>query len=497
MIVFHSSSAYSSGCLRMLVPALLIRISSRPNFFTAALISARHDSAAVTSTATASALAPTAASFLTAAALFASSRPATTIAAPASARPCAMPKPIPPLPPVTIATRPPRSKSAISLLPSDRTVQSLGRGGLLCQCGAKADRDDEEHDPGEDEDHVVAERIDPPAAHRDAGGLAEEIAEGEERDGEPARLRRHLRRVRLQRVVQHVEAGADRGDHRRDAPRHRRDCDQAEPDGQRDAAGKDEAALAEPGDEKPHRRRVGKPAEAERGEERADRQIAQYETVAQIGAEIDEAAEEEESLDEGGGDDDANAAYLQQREVARDQRAAVVAAMLHDARGAYFEGQQGGDDEIDRAEDDEDAAPADRVAEEAAKDLAEDDAEDLAGEEAREHGLAVLVGDHIAEIGHGERDDGACGGAAEQPQHAEPCEAVGEGTGRHRQPGQERRDCDHRVFAEAVAERADEDLAKSIRHGEGGSDHRGAAGGGAELAGDLRQQGVGDAQRRR
>src|ERR1700738_3053753 len=58
MTMFHSSSAYSSGCLRMLVPALFTRISSRPNFFTAALISARHDSAEVTSTATASALAP-------------------------------------------------------------------------------------------------------------------------------------------------------------------------------------------------------------------------------------------------------------------------------------------------------------------------------------------------------------------------------------------------------------------------------------------------------
>src|SRR3981189_3613295 len=153
MIVFHSSSAYSSGCLRMLVPALLTRISSRPNFFTAALISARHDSAVVTSTATASALAPAAASFLTAAALFASSRPAMTIAAPASARPCAMPKPMPPLPPVTTATRPLRSKSAISIaLRQTPVIRSLRRGGLFCQRGAKAHRDDEQHEPDNDED---------------------------------------------------------------------------------------------------------------------------------------------------------------------------------------------------------------------------------------------------------------------------------------------------------------------------------------------------------
>src|SRR5580765_6937830 len=45
-----------------------------------------------------------------AAALFCALRPATTTFAPAAARPRAMPRPMPPLPPVTTATRPFRSK---------------------------------------------------------------------------------------------------------------------------------------------------------------------------------------------------------------------------------------------------------------------------------------------------------------------------------------------------------------------------------------------------
>src|SRR6185437_6573947 len=156
----------------MLVPALLTRMSSRPNFFAAAAMRARHDSAEVTSTAMAAALAPPAVSFLTAAALFASSRPATMTAAPASARPCAMPKPIPPLPPVTTATRPPRSKSAIASSDRKKIARSLGRGGTFCQRRAEGEGDDEKHRAGADEDRPVAQFVDAPAADRDAGRLA-------------------------------------------------------------------------------------------------------------------------------------------------------------------------------------------------------------------------------------------------------------------------------------------------------------------------------------
>src|SRR5258708_6748058 len=102
----HSAAVYSCGCLRILLPALLTRMSSRPNFATVSLISPRQAPSLQTSTLVDAAFAPRPASSFTAALLLAASRPAIITAAPAWASPRAMPSPMPPLPPVTIATRP-------------------------------------------------------------------------------------------------------------------------------------------------------------------------------------------------------------------------------------------------------------------------------------------------------------------------------------------------------------------------------------------------------
>ncbi len=67
------------------------------------------------------------------------------------------------------------------------------------------------------------------------------------------------------------------------------------------------------------------------------------------------------------------------------------------------------------AQDEEHVAPAEPVAEHAARDLAEQLAGNLAGEEAAEHLLAVFVRNDVADIGHRDRDDAAGGEAAEQP----------------------------------------------------------------------------------
>ena len=56
--LFHSASAISSGRLPMLMPALLIRISSRPNAPVVAATMARQEVSSATSTVTASAVPP-------------------------------------------------------------------------------------------------------------------------------------------------------------------------------------------------------------------------------------------------------------------------------------------------------------------------------------------------------------------------------------------------------------------------------------------------------
>src|SRR6185503_14333904 len=105
---FHSSRLYSCGCLRTFMPALLTRMSRRPSRCAASSTIARQDFSSVRSACRANVLPP---SCFTAAAFFALSRPAMATAAPACASPRAMPRPMPPLPPVTSAALPLRSNT--------------------------------------------------------------------------------------------------------------------------------------------------------------------------------------------------------------------------------------------------------------------------------------------------------------------------------------------------------------------------------------------------
>src|SRR5688572_15059508 len=106
---FHSSSEYSSGRLRTLMPALLTRISRRPSRFAASSTIARQLASSFRSAS--SATAP--GRLCSAAAFLALSRPAIATLAPAAASPCAMARPMPPLPPVTSAVLPLRSKRSM------------------------------------------------------------------------------------------------------------------------------------------------------------------------------------------------------------------------------------------------------------------------------------------------------------------------------------------------------------------------------------------------
>src|SRR5689334_3352398 len=109
----------------MLVPALLTRISIRPSSLPTRSIIAATAALSVTSVATAIALTPRLYRSSTALADFASLRPTTAISAPASASPRAMPRPMPPLPPVTIATLPLRSKSFVVIFCFPVSVSAL------------------------------------------------------------------------------------------------------------------------------------------------------------------------------------------------------------------------------------------------------------------------------------------------------------------------------------------------------------------------------------
>src|SRR5215471_2003047 len=113
----HSLRARLSTGLRMFMPALLTSTSRRPKRSRVTLTSASTEASSSTFTSTASACAPRPRSSATAFALFSRLRAATITAAPASARPRPMPSAMPPLPPVTTATRPFRSNAPTRRFP--------------------------------------------------------------------------------------------------------------------------------------------------------------------------------------------------------------------------------------------------------------------------------------------------------------------------------------------------------------------------------------------
>ena len=116
MIRSQSASVTSSADLRTITAALLTRISIFPKSPITRETSAATDDISLTSVGTATAFSPSFCRDSAACCPSAARRLAMTTAAPAAASPRAMARPIPWLPPVTMATFPERSKSSISCL---------------------------------------------------------------------------------------------------------------------------------------------------------------------------------------------------------------------------------------------------------------------------------------------------------------------------------------------------------------------------------------------
>ena len=116
------------------------------------------------------------------------------------------------------------------------------------------------------------------------------------------------------------------------------------------------------------------------------------------------------------------------------------------------------------------------------------------GEEPRQHRLALLVGHVVADERQRQRHDRGRGGAGDQARRAERGERVGEARERRPSAAESRRhERDQPVLAEAVAERAPDQLAEAVGERERGGDHRGVADADVELA----ARSAGSAGRRR
>ncbi len=135
-------------------------------------------------------------------------------------------------------------------------------------------------------------------------------------------------------------------------------------------------------------------------------------------------------------------------------------------------------------------APAEPVAEHAARRLSEQLSEHLTGQEAAQHALAVLVGDDVAEKGHPERDDPAGGKADQEPRNDELRQALRQAAQGNQDRRGRRRRGDAEIFTKPVADRPDDELHRAVRQRIGPDRDRGGADADVEIGGDLRQQRV-------
>ena len=182
----QSASLISSVGTRLVVPAAYTMMSSRPKVSTQASLTRSSSDVSATSAGTRRVRRPRPSISAATASTFAARRPVTTTSAPASARPRAMARPMPLVPPTTTARRPERSNSlVISNAPRGAGERRPFRGGD----GARG--------PRLGLLRLILARLDQMRAHQRAGVLGMSLADGVE---DPL--------VHARRVFQVPEAGA-------------------------------------------------------------------------------------------------------------------------------------------------------------------------------------------------------------------------------------------------------------------------------------------------
>ena len=142
-------------------------------------------------------------------------------------------------------------------------------------------------------------------------------------------------------------------------------------------------------------------------------------------------------------------------------------------------------------EDEENIAPAEQVAEHAACRLAEQLPGNLPREIATEDRLPPRIRRHVPDVSHGERNDPAGGDAGGEARNGERRERLHRAAQGHEDRGQRAHRRDGAVFAEAIAERTDDELDRAVAHSVSSNHDGGFAHGGPEIDGDLRQERVG------
>jgi hypothetical protein len=174
----------------------------------------------------------------------------------------------------------------------------------------------------------------------------------------------------------------------------------------------------------------------------------------------------------------------------RAQRPRRVAA-LRELPG-FFQ-QQGRHGQRDDAKDNEDVAPAEVLAEDAAERAADDLADHQRAHESRQRNLSILVGERVADVAERHRYHGRRGHAGEESQGRKDWNVRDKRAGeRAERKDREARGHDANL-ADAIADRAVEQLEETVGQSVRRDDHRGRWRAGIEVPGDYMEQRVDDA----
>ncbi len=220
----------------------------------------------------------------------------------------------------------------------------------------------------------------------------------------------------------------------------------------------------------------------------------QCEALLEVGAHETERAEEPHAFDAHRREHGARAGAAQHLAVALPRRGEPGAAVVAVARGLATE--QHADHEERRPECAERRAPAEEIRERAADQRSHALAEQRAGDEASELRLAALVREAVADERERQRDHGARRHAGEEAVDRQIGESVGERARTGGDGREQHRDRHDPQLAEAVADRAVDDLEHAVREHER-RQHRGrVAHAHPELGGQRGEQRIGRTHRR-
>ncbi len=216
----------------------------------------------------------------------------------------------------------------------------------------------------------------------------------------------------------------------------------------------------------------------------------------QFRADKGERAEHGEAFEEDGREDDADPRRLEHARGRDGGLAPAGAPWRHGAEtgAAHLENEHAACHEVQDGDGEHGHPPAREIAEDATHGLAADDPHDLSGEKAREDRLALVVGHHIADPRHRQRDDRGGTGAGKEAEGHERHQlrhrcAQCRHAARHQRSGR-----DHEELAAGIGQGPRADLGEAVGNRKGGDDGCRIADRDGELGRDLRQEAVADAQ---